>query len=215
MLDDRVPGSSPAPLVVVLHGWYGSPEQVAESSGMGAVGAVEGFVVAYGRGERSSWNAGRCCGASAAAGVDDVAYLGSLVGDVAARRPLDLSRVYVAGFSNGGMMALRAACSLPEVFAAAATVAGTLVSSCENPVAVVHVHGTGDGTVPFEGGFSEFTKVTFPAVRAEEDLLPAGSTWSLLAFDGAHEWPTEASAGLAATDLVWDFFSRHQLGPDR
>lgn len=58
------------------------------------------------------------------------------------------------------MMTYYAACTMPGRFAAVAVVAGTLSSgSCPNPqgVSLLHIHGTADERVPFEGGRGEFT----------------------------------------------------------
>ena len=68
---------------------------------------------------------------------------------------VDRSRVYAAGVSNGGGMAARLACVLSARFAAFASIAGGYESlpPCQpaNPVSVIEVHGTADGSVPYDG----------------------------------------------------------------
>ena len=56
---------------------------------------------------RRAWNAGICC---ALALRNDVGYLVNVVNAVSQAVPVDATRVYVVGFSNGGMMALQAIC---------------------------------------------------------------------------------------------------------
>ena len=46
------------------------------------------------------WDAGTCC---TPAPQDDIGYLRAVVASVAARTLIDRSRIYVVGFSNGGM----------------------------------------------------------------------------------------------------------------
>jgi polyhydroxybutyrate depolymerase len=68
---------------------------------------------------------------------------------------IDTSRVYAAGMSNGAMMAYRLASEAADVFAAIATVAGTMgteACSPSRPVSVIHFHGTDDEFVPVGGG---------------------------------------------------------------
>lgn len=58
--------------------------------------------------------------------VDDVAFVRAVVSDLRAGFPIDPSRVYVSGFSNGAQMAARLAVEANDVFAAAAVAGGNL-----------------------------------------------------------------------------------------
>src|SRR5690348_7373395 len=51
-----------APLVVMLHGGFGSGKQAEAAYGWDDEAAREGFVVAYPNGIRATWNVGNCCG---------------------------------------------------------------------------------------------------------------------------------------------------------
>jgi polyhydroxybutyrate depolymerase len=66
---------------------------------------------------------------------------------------LDPSRIYVAGISNGGMLAYRLACDT-AIFAAVVAVSTTMLGDCPapEPISVLHIHGTADETVPYAGG---------------------------------------------------------------
>jgi polyhydroxybutyrate depolymerase len=69
--------------------------------------------------------------------------------------------------SNGAMMAYRLAVEVPERFAAIAPVAGTMVvedPKITHPMPVLHIHGTKDALVPFEG--SKNRGFRFPPVEA-------------------------------------------------
>ena len=111
---------------------------------------------------RQSWNAGSCCNPSNQAPVDDVGFLSALI-DTLVTEGADPNQIYLAGFSNGGMMAYRAACELGETIAGIAVVAGALVvDDCTSPgvVPLVAVHGTADRVVPYNG------EVLSPEVQA-------------------------------------------------
>lgn len=118
-------------LIIVLPGLYLSPDTTEKATGFSAFGLTHNTTVAYGASAAgySGFNAGGCCG-SAVNRVDDLTYVTDIVTAVEARLPIDKARVYIAGFSTGGMMAERAACSYPGIFAAAGPVAGDLLVPC-------------------------------------------------------------------------------------
>ncbi len=152
-------GAERLPVLIALHGAGGSAEQFALVSGLPEAAQDHGFVLVVpdgtGGGEgRRTWNAGACCG-PAAGSVDDVGFLARVIDDVKASFPVDPTRIYIAGFSNGGMLAYRAACELGAGIRGIAVVAGAQnVAECPAPdeVALVAVHGTDDAIVPYSGG---------------------------------------------------------------
>lgn len=147
-------GAKPVPLVIVLHGAVGTGAQAEQSYGWDAEADQGGFVAAFPDGVGRTWNASPdCCGKAAAEQVDDVAFIEHLVSAVSAAVPVDPARVFVTGISNGALLAYRLACS-SRMFAAIAPVSGTMINSCPAPapISVLHIHGTTDHTIPYEGG---------------------------------------------------------------
>ena len=146
--------SHSAPLVVMLHGGFGSGLQAENDYRWDALADTYGFVVVYPDGIDHSWNAGGCCGPAMRHDVDDVRFLTALVEHVRANQRIDPSRIYVTGISNGAMMAYRLACESTVRFAAVGSVAGTLEVPCGDatPTSILHVHGLDDRNVPFHGG---------------------------------------------------------------
>jgi polyhydroxybutyrate depolymerase len=146
------------PLVIALHGGNGSGASMRNLTSLDTVADANGFVVAYPDGYSESWADGRGTTDAEVAGVDDVAFIGALIDDIAARTPIDPRRVYVTGISNGGMMSLRLACALSSRIAAVAPVAAAmpsaLVASCApaRAVPVMIVHGDQDSLIPRNGG---------------------------------------------------------------
>lgn len=119
--------SNPAqadPLVLALHGGGGFAEYMANNDRYGLIRKSDsaGFVVAFPNGysklpggKFATWNAGGCCGDARDRQVDDVGFLRAVVAQLSARLPLDPSRIYAIGMSNGGMMAYRLACEAADV----------------------------------------------------------------------------------------------------
>ena len=81
-------------------------------SGFSALADREKFLVLYPDGMGlfgylQHWNAGHCCGKAAKDKVDDVGFIAAAIEDVCDHLRVDRSRIYMLGFSNGGMMAYR------------------------------------------------------------------------------------------------------------
>ena len=168
------PGVAHLPVLVVLHGREMTPRDMAAASGF--LGLVGPAVVVYPAGMARSWNAGYCCGAAHAMGVDDVAFLEKVVAAVVGGVPgASAPRVYLVGYSNGGRMAYRMACTDPGAFAAVAAVEAVPVAPCGHvpavPVAVVASTGDPLLTVP-AGGSPKYI-----AGRAEPTVSAVVSQW--------------------------------------
>lgn len=150
-----------APVIIGLHGGGGNPAQFARSSGLSGPAVAAGYVVIYpagsGRRQFLTWNGGYCCGLAARRGVDDLAFLEAVIADAVARFGVDASRVHLTGMSNGALLAEAFAATRPGFVRAVAGVAGTLDLAAHPPkgaVPILHLHGTVDSRVPYEGGSS-------------------------------------------------------------
>jgi poly(3-hydroxybutyrate) depolymerase len=196
---DRSQIHAPRPLIVLLPGLGETEAQLDADAGGYRFGRADNVIVAYGhqttdRGGYLSWNAGGCCEYAAA---DDLGYLRQVVVDIERRTAVDTHRVYVIGMSNGGMMALRAVCQAPSVFAAAGSVAGPqLLPTCARPI-WRHLHGSGDSIVPLHGGKTTWNSLPFPDTTTEAARF--GGFASVGIVNGAqHTWPRVG-------DGTWNF----------
>ena len=160
---------SPVPLVVALHGFQSDAEVMAKVTALAAEAGQTHFVAAFGVGLDKSWNADLCCGASAAAGTDDVAYLRTMILTVEEQFPVDRSKVFFLGYSNGGMMAYRMLCESPELVTSFVSVAGTNTSGCRasTPRPFLQMSGDDDPIVPIAGS----TTQTAPGVGPVPSVL--------------------------------------------
>ncbi len=146
--------SRPAPLVMVLHGGNNTGEDMAKTTLFDREAAAGEFIAAYPEGVGKAWNAGTCCGAAPRRGTDDVGFLTRVLDQLQADYRVDTTRVFVAGVSNGAMMAYRFACERADRVRAVGSVAGAVVVDCQpsRPVSVLEIHGTEDPLVPYQGG---------------------------------------------------------------
>ncbi len=143
------------PLVIVLHGGGGTAAAAARRFRMHDLGQRENFHTLYPQGStrsdgRASWNAGQRADLS----NDDVGFIRVLIARLIRDYPVDPKRVYVTGFSAGGMMAYRVGCELSDQVAAIAPVAGALTfRECRphRPIPLLHIHGHRDQNVPING----------------------------------------------------------------
>lgn len=148
------------PLVILLHGGGGDPAAIAKGSKLADYAEQRGLAAAFSAGYDGHWNDGRQDFDSKAheLGIDDVAFLTELVRDLAAGGPIDPRQVYLAGVSNGGMMALRILCERSDLFAGFGVVAAGLPTAisegCQvsHPAPLLVMNGTDDPIVPFDGG---------------------------------------------------------------
>lgn len=140
---------APIPLVVNLHGATGTSAGQDSRSGLPQLAATEDFVVL----SPQAVEPGRFW--RLRADSPDPAFVLGLVDDVASGTCVDLSRVYVAGFSLGGMFAMKLACLVPDRIAAIGVVAGLIDIPCDRdrPVPMIAFQGTDDPTVHLDGTY--------------------------------------------------------------
>lgn len=147
----------PVPLLLAFHPHNGFGWLMQEMTGLNALAERKGFIVAYPDGMGRGWADGSGRSEADQTGVDDVAFTRALIDSLAAQYTIDLSRVYAAGFSNGGFMALRLGCQLSDRIAAVAAVSATMAESVQQtcnpvrPVPVLMMHGTADEDLPLDG----------------------------------------------------------------
>jgi len=147
------------------HWWGGNSKSVEEYTGFSRKADREKFIVIYpqGTGTDPTWNAGFCCGQALQNRVNDVEFIRRIVKKTMEDLKIDPKRVYVAGVSNGGMMAHRLGAELSDIFAAIAVVSGSIgksssgrliIANPSKPVSVIIFHGEKDELVPYNGGGS-------------------------------------------------------------
>jgi polyhydroxybutyrate depolymerase len=152
-----------APLVLVMHGSGEGTQAIRVGTGYGfeRLADQHGFAVVYPKSFGFDWNDCSSVGDKTVNGVsaDDAGFLAALVDKLVADIGVDPARVFAAGVSNGGSMAMRLALEHPARYRAVAAVIANLPApqnfDCK-PVAqttsVMIMNGTLDPLVPYAGG---------------------------------------------------------------
>ncbi|MCS0494074.1 hypothetical protein NVS89_03120 [Ancylobacter sp. MQZ15Z-1] len=148
-------GGGPKPILMVLHGGGGDGSRIARQTGFARYVDKMGFIAVFPDSGGSQWNDGR---ETTRSSRDDVAFLVALIRKVAAEEGGDAGRVFVAGASNGGMMAQRLVCeaagSVTAAGIAIANLPSALAGGCHpaRPVPMIFFLSANDPIMPFAGG---------------------------------------------------------------
>ena len=208
LLLDASHGGAAAPLVLLLHGGGGSGATMIVR--WQAKAAAEGLILVApnGTGRRAgsgTWNAGGCCGEAMTSGRDDVRFVGAVLDDVSKSARVDAGRVYVAGLSNGAMLAHRVAIAYPGRLAGAAVVAGALFGgepAPRVPVPMLIMHGMKDQVVGFDGGMSPTRLVARAQSKPFEPVSYAVDFWRRA--NGCVGAPSVATVADVTTEISKD-----------
>ncbi len=230
-------GTTPLPLVFVLHGFTQSNTAIMNVTGFNAVAETNGFIAVYPNGVNNGWNTSSPFPGGSSA--DDVGYITALADTIIAQYAIDTSRIYSTGFSAGGYMSHKLACESSRCFAAIASVSGTINTPDANACTpsftpgVLQVHGTSDLVVSYNG--SIFSGLGVQAVldlwvdrltcATPPTTTPVNSTVERQVYapcegqaqvvhyriaGGGHAWPTNAS--FDASPTIWEFFTGFTCG---
>lgn len=186
------------PLVLVLHGAFENSLIARWDSRMSQQSEKDGFVVAYPNAWFGTWNAGPCCGLSKVKQVDDVAFVSALIDKLAQQFTVDPDRIYLAGVSNGAMLAYKVARKLSDKIAAIGTVEGCMYPGSEgvsSHVSVIAFHGTRDFVIPYDGGVGSWFGYKFKVPPVRDTI----QFWALQ--NGCDQAPIRESSGNVTKEL--------------
>lgn len=152
------PQNEQVPLVIILHGLGGTSADMV-AAGFNNIADTARVIALYPQGKpnsygQNSWNNGTGLSSTA----DDSAFMNSLIDSMIVNYNVNPAQVYVTGFSMGSIMSYHLACVLNMRVAAIGCMAGTMSTSDIQTYTptyatpVIHLHGTADGTVPYNSG---------------------------------------------------------------
>jgi polyhydroxybutyrate depolymerase len=239
---DSYDGTISVPILFNFHGFGGSVEEFMEYADLRSVAETNTFILVYPQGSclegSSHWNP---CpnGPDNKSEADDFGFIEAMINQISSEYNIDLDRVYAGGYSNGGMMAYGLANYKSDLIAAVASVSGTMLNctgSTNHPMPVVHLHGTSDDVVSYNGStdwnsvqstldywinFNNTT--TTPTVNSENSggitiehyIYGQGensvSVEHYKYIGGEHEWFNETYQGQNTAELIWNFMSKYDL----
>jgi polyhydroxybutyrate depolymerase len=226
------------PLLIVLHGLTQTGPGVMDITNFNQIAEQNDFIVCYPNGISNAWNANMNITVSTA---DDLGFIESLATFFQTNFNTNPLKQYLCGFSNGGFMSHKIACESSMCFAAIATVAGnmsdTTYANCSPQFspAVLHIHGTADAVVPYNGGSGTGVSVdqtiqkwasfltcdasptivnmsnpNLTDLSSPERITYANCTSSLELIKitgGGHQWPGIATLVGGAGVINMDFYS--------
>jgi len=140
----------PRPIIVMLHGAQQDPDDFALGTGMNDIAEAQGYIVVYPEQSESAnphrcWNWFRPADRRLESG--ETAMVAALTREVMSTYNVDDARVYVAGMSAGGAMAVNLAVTHPDLFAAAAIHSGVAFGVADEPFSALCAMNDGMGQV--------------------------------------------------------------------
>ena len=239
---DSYDGTTAVPIVFNFHGYGGNVEEFVEYGDLRSVAETNTFILVYPQGSclegSPHWNA---CpnGPDNKSEADDFGFVEAMINQISSEYNIDHDRIYAGGYSNGGMMAYGLAHYKSDLIAAVASVSGVMLdctSTPSHPIPVVHLHGTFDGVLPYDGNndwnsvqstldywinFNSTT--TTPTVNLENsggiaiEHYSYGQGENSVSVEhykyigGEHVWFNETYQGKSTSELIWNFMSRYDL----
>ena len=246
--DDIDTTNSQIPLLFSLHGYTSRAIWNLGYTGFQSIAETEKFIVIYPQGTilastgETHWNVG---GWTVGSTTDDVDYLSSLIDWAYSEYKIDRNRVYSTGMSNGGFMSYHLACNLSYKIAAVASVTGSMTPQTYNncspthPTAILQIHGTADGVVPYYGNsisraiptvmdyWEEFNDCEQEIINIIDDVNGDGDGGFLYSYNQClsdvnlrlylmtnmgHEWPTNNGQNdIIAANEIWYFLKQYDV----
>lgn len=219
-----------AALVIACHGMNQDANWHKSNSAWTQVADTAKFVVVFPNGVDKGWDLG---------GSKDTDFMIKIIDEMESRYGISRNRVYLTGFSMGGMFTYFCANRIPDYFAAFCPVSGYPMgdksATSSRPVPIFHTHGTGDDVCVFSGvqptldnwikrnGCNTTAVVTRPASCTNPYTNPKIHTWKdgldgvevcLFELPDKGHWQSEdTNFGLTSIE-AWNFMRRWSLGPD-
>ena len=228
----HVPDNTPAgaSLVIACHGMNQSADWHDSNSKWTAVSDTAKFVLVFPEGIDHGWDIG---------GNRDVDLVCAIIDKMEKDHKISTARVYLTGFSMGGMFTYHCANRIPDKIAAFVPVSGYPMWDksvySPRPVPIMHVHGTGDDVCVFSGVQPTLDNwIKHNECNSEETLIdpyPKGNPnkgakmhiWGdgvdgvevrLLEFAGKGHWQSEDPVFCLTSIEAWNFMQRWSLRPE-
>ena len=141
------------PLLIFCHGYNQDANRMQNSEfkndnvSMEAVCDTAKFVCVFPNGINKAWDTG---------GDSDINFIKAIIDKMVTQHKIDRNRVYLGGFSMGGMLTYHAMNRIPDLIAAFCPVSGypmggATANANVRAIPILHIHGTSDETCAFSG----------------------------------------------------------------
>ncbi|MDQ6702244.1 MAG: PHB depolymerase family esterase [Pseudomonadota bacterium] len=175
-------------LIMMLHGCTQNPDDFAVGTGMNLLAEEQGFIVAYPR-QPATANHSACWNwfdrKDQMRDAGEPSIIAGITRAIMAEFDIDAGRVYVAGLSAGGAMALIMSATYPELYAAAGVHSGLAYRSATD----------------LPSAFAAMGGKSSPAAMAQKKTRPKGARVRTIVFHGESDRTVHPSnAGLIVAD---------------
>lgn len=212
------------PLLISCHGMNQDANYQKGMLQIESVADTAKFVTVFPEGIDKGWDIG---------GDRDTRFVLALIDEMVTKYKIDRNRVYLSGFSMGGMFTYHAMNKIADKIAAFAPISGypmwgTTADAKVRPIPIIHTHGTSDDVVGFSGvqaalnawikhnGCPTTAKVQS---RYRNAAHITRRTWGpgnqgvevvLMEMAGKGHWISNDN-GVKTGDEIWRFCSRYSL----
>ncbi len=213
------------PLIIQMHGMNQDAPYQKNAAKWESIADTARFVVVFPNGENKAWDIG---------GDKDINFLKAIINEMYSRYGIDKNRVYVSGFSMGGMMSYHAANKMGDMIAAIAPVSGGGgVNSPKRAMPIMHTHGTSDDVVNYNSTVntlknwvsaqkcSSSSQKIKPYPTTKSGSAASLEIWSgctdnvevrLLTIEGKGHWYSMDEAVSVNTSVeIWNFVKNYSL----
>ena len=216
------------PLIISMHGFNQDARYQQEKAQWEPIADTANFVVVYPEGLNKRWDI---------TGNTDLDFITTIIDTMHHRYGIDRGRVYLSGFSMGGMMTYYAATKMSDRIAAFAPVSGYPLRganySSSRPVPIIHIHGDADDVVTYNnlpaylnGWVTKIQANAQPQISkpypAEKPTSVAtrqlwkggadGTEIALITLAGKGHWYSmDVANGVNTSIEIWNFAKRFSL----
>lgn len=223
------------PVIFWWHGYGGSPAKLVDFAHPNEMAEKYRYILVYpkGTGIIAGFNGAGCCPLIFA---DDVAFFRQITAWTGNNMCGDTSKVFSAGFSNGGFMTNRIACEASDIVKGIAVHSGSMKKSWDcaptKGIPALLIHGDADPTVPYfgNGDWKSFAELAqkwsdLNQCGSEENGHPGYTSekTECIRYDScardnvpfefctvqelAHAWSGSGDFQIDATSYIFEFFA--------
>ena len=212
------------PLIIQMHGMNQDAAYQKNAAKWESIADTARFVVVFPEGQNKAWDI---------SGDKDINFLKAIINEMGNKYGIDKNRVYVSGFSMGGMMSYHAANKMGDMIAAIAPVSGGGgVNSPKRAIPIMHTHGTTDDVVNYNSTVntlkswvntqkcSSSSQKIKPYPASRPGSAASLEIWSgctdnvevrLMTIDGKGHWYSMDEASVNTSVEIWNFVKKYSL----
>ena len=212
------------PLIIQMHGMNQDAPYQQNAAKWEPIADTARFVVVFPNGENKAWDI---------SGDKDLNFIKAIINEMYNKYGIDKNRVYVSGFSMGGMMSYHVANKMGDQIAAIAPVSGGgSPSSPKRAMPIMHTHGTTDDVVNYNSTVntlkswvnnqkcSSSSQKIKPYPANKSGSAASLEIWSgctdgvevrLMTIDGKGHWYSMDEASVNTSVEIWNFVKNYSL----